>query len=99
MFTEEMSISTDLELLTNQNRYKTLMNSIEYLKKNGGLLIFLDTKIISKEQAREYGIGAQILKSLRIKEINLLTTNKDTEFIGISGFGLNIAKKISSLIV
>jgi len=88
------NIGSDLELLTNEDRYKNLMNSIEYLKLNGGLLIFLDTKVISKEQAKEFGIGAQILKSLGVEEINLLTTNVDTEFVGLGGFGLNVAKKI-----
>ena len=88
------NITTDVELLLNSNRYQNLINSIEYLKKNGGLLIFLDTKTISKEQAKEFGIGAQILKALGVENINLLTTNKDTEFIGINGFGLNVSKKI-----
>ncbi len=89
------NIGSDVDLLLNSKRFNTLMKSIEYLKKNGGLLIFLDTKTISKEQAKEYGIGAQILKQLGVKEINLLTTNLDTEFIGISGFGLNVRKKIA----
>ncbi len=89
------NIGSDLELLTNEARYKNLINSIEYLKRNGGLLIFLDTKVISKEQAKEFGIGAQILKSLGVEEINLLTTNLDTEFVGLGGFGLNVAKKIA----
>lgn len=88
------NISSDLELLTHEKRYKNLIDSIEYLKINGGLLIFLDTKIINKEQAKEYGIGAQILKSLGVSSINLLTSHKDTEFVGLSGFGLNVAKKI-----
>lgn len=88
------NISSDLELLTNQSRYQKLINSIEYLKRNGGLLIFLDTKTISKEQAKEFGIGAQIVKTLGVETINLLTTNRDTEFVGLSGFGLNVAKKI-----
>jgi len=88
------NIGTDLELLTNEAKYNNLITSIEYLKRNGGLLVFLDTKTISKEQAREFGVGAQILKSLGVEEINLLTTNKDTEFVGLSGFGLNVAKKI-----
>lgn len=88
------NIVSDLELLTNQGQYKSLINSIEFLKKNGGLLIFLDTKTISKEQAREFGVGAQILKSLGVESINLITSNKDTEFVGLSGFGLNVAKKI-----
>ena len=89
------NIGSDLDLLTNEERYKNLMNSIDYLKLNGGLLIFLDTKVISKEQAKEFGIGAQILKSLGVEEINLLTTNLDTEFVGLGGFGLNVAKKIA----
>jgi len=88
------NIGSDLDLLLNSNRYATLIKSIEFLKQNGGVLIFLDTKTISKEQAKEYGIGAQILKSLGVSEINLLTTSKDTEFVGISGFGLNVAKKL-----
>ena len=88
------NIGSDLNLLTNEAKYNALINSIEYLKRNSGLLVFLDTKTISKEQAREFGIGAQILKSLGVEEINLLTTNKDTEFVGLGGFGLNVAKKI-----
>ncbi len=88
------NIISDLELLTNETKYKSLINSIEYLKRNGGLLIFLDTKRINKEQAKEFGIGAQILKSLGVESINLLTSHKDTEFVGLSGFGLNVAKKI-----
>ena len=85
---------SDIDLLLNKNRYENLIDSIEYLKRNGGLLIFLDTHTISKEQAKEYGIGAQILKALDVEDINLLTTNKDTEFVGISGFGLKVNKKV-----
>jgi len=88
------NVGSDVDLLLNTNRYNNLIESIEYLKRNGGLLIFLDTHTISKEQAKEYGIGAQILKALNVENINLLTTNKDTEFVGISGFGLNVSKKI-----
>ncbi len=89
------NIGSDLDLLLNEKRFKALNNSINYLKKNGGVLIFLNNKVISKEQAKEYGIGAQILKDLGIKDIKLLTSSKEQEFIGISGFGLNIVEKIS----
>ena len=89
------NIISDVELLLNNSAYNNLLKAIDYLKKNGGILVFLDTKVISKEQAKEYGIGAQILKSLGIEEINLLTTHKDTEFVGLSGFGLNVSKKIA----
>jgi 3,4-dihydroxy 2-butanone 4-phosphate synthase/GTP cyclohydrolase II len=88
------NIGSDIGLVLNDKRFNALNNSIDYLKTNGGTLIFLDTKIISNEQAKEFGVGAQILKDLGIKNINLLTTNKDTEFVGLAGFGLDVVEKI-----
>ncbi len=88
------NIGSDIGLVLNDKRFNALNNSIDYLKTNGGTLIFLDTKVISNEQAKEFGVGAQILKDLGIKNINLLTTNKDTEFVGLAGFGLDVIKKI-----
>jgi len=88
------NIGSDLDLLLDEKRYRALNNAIGYLKQNGGLLIFLDTQIISKEQAKEFGIGAQILKDLGVKSIKLLTTNVETEFIGLAGFGLHVTEKI-----
>ncbi|MFC2057670.1 bifunctional 3,4-dihydroxy-2-butanone 4-phosphate synthase/GTP cyclohydrolase II [Campylobacterota bacterium] len=88
------NIGSDIELVLNDKRFNALNNSIDYLKTNGGTLIFLDTKVISNEQAKEFGVGAQILKDLGIKNINLLTTNKDTEFVGLAGFGLDVVEKI-----
>lgn len=87
------NIGTDIDLVLDDKRYDTLNNAIDYLKKNGGVLVFLDTKVISHEQAKEFGVGAQILKDLGIKNINLLTTNKDTEFVGLGGFGLDVVEK------
>lgn len=88
------NIGSDIGLVLDDKRFSALHNSIEYLKLNGGTLIFLDTKVISHEQAKEFGVGAQILKDLGIKNINLLTTNKDTEFVGLAGFGLDVIEKI-----
>jgi len=88
------NVSSDITLLTDTPRYEALMKSIEHLKENGGVLIFLDTKTISKEQAREFGVGAQILKDLGISEINLLTRSADTEFVGLGGFGLDIVEHV-----
>ena len=88
------NIGTDISLLLDDKRFSALNNSIEYLKNNGGILIFLDTKVISSEQAKEFGVGAQILKDLGIKNIHLLTTNVDTEFVGLAGFGLDVVSKI-----
>ena len=88
------NIGSDMDLILNQKRFESMISSLEYLKQNGGVLVFLDTKIISKEQAKEYGVGAQILKDLGIEHIKLLTSNKDTEFVGLAGFGLNVVEKI-----
>jgi 3,4-dihydroxy 2-butanone 4-phosphate synthase/GTP cyclohydrolase II len=88
------NIGTDIDLVLDDKRFKALNSSIDYLKQNGGVLVFLDTKVISDEQAKEFGVGAQILKDLGIKNINLLTTNKDTEFVGLAGFGLDVTSKI-----
>ena len=88
------NIGTDIGFILDDRRFNALNNSIDYLKTNGGTLIFLDTKVISHEQAKEFGVGAQILKDLGIKNINLLTTNKETEFVGLAGFGLDVVEKI-----
>ena len=88
------NIGTDIDLILDDKRFNALNHAIEYLKQNGGILVFLDTKTISQEQAKEFGVGAQILKDLGIRNINLLTTSKDTEFIGLAGFGLDVVEKI-----
>ncbi|WP_292654347.1 bifunctional 3,4-dihydroxy-2-butanone 4-phosphate synthase/GTP cyclohydrolase II [Nitratifractor sp.] len=88
------NIGSDIELLLDEKRYQAMLNSIDYLKRNGGLLIFLDSKTVSKEQAKEIGVGAQILQDLGVRRIKLLTTNMETEFVGLSGFGLDVVDKI-----
>jgi len=88
------NIGTDIDLILDNKRFNALNNSIDYLKQNGGVLVFLDTKVISHEQAKEFGVGAQILKDLGIKNINLLTSNKETEFVGLAGFGLDVVEKV-----
>jgi 3,4-dihydroxy 2-butanone 4-phosphate synthase / GTP cyclohydrolase II len=88
------NIGLDSDLILGEKKLEVLISSIEYLKSNGGVLILLDTKTISKEQAKEFGVGAQILKDLGIKQIRLLTTHSDTEFVGLSGFGLDVIEKI-----
>ncbi|NPA03683.1 MAG: bifunctional 3,4-dihydroxy-2-butanone 4-phosphate synthase/GTP cyclohydrolase II [Epsilonproteobacteria bacterium] len=87
------NVIKDKNLLLNQSRYNALINSIEFLKKNSGVLVFLDSNKVS-DQTKEFGIGAQILKSLGVHEIRLLTSKKGKEFIGLGGFGLDIVEEI-----
>ncbi len=87
------NVLSDMELFLNQKRYNSLINSIEYLKTNGGVLIFIDKPLHKEHIAiKEYGIGAQILKHLGVKQMNLLSTKKETEFVGLSGFGLEVSE-------
>jgi 3,4-dihydroxy 2-butanone 4-phosphate synthase/GTP cyclohydrolase II len=84
----------DSELLASSTKFNALMHAVTHLKDNGGVLIFLEKEENPNVQMREYGIGAQIVKYLGIEEIELLTATKRREFVGISGFGLNVVDQI-----
>jgi len=87
-------IVPDIELFSDENKFNGLLNAISYLKKNGGVLIFLDDENSPKKEVKEYGIGAGILKKLGIKKIHHLTNSKGKEFVGLKGFGLDIAEEL-----
>jgi len=88
------NIGLDVDLILSPRKFDIITQSLEYLKRNGGVLVFLNTRVISNEQAKEFGVGAQILKDIGVRNIRLLTTNKETEYIGLSGFGLDVVEKI-----
>ena len=46
---------------------------------------------IKKPELRNYGIGAQILLDLGVRDMNLLTNSKKA-VIGLEGYGLKICK-------
>lgn len=89
------NISTDLSLLSDFAKFKNLQESIEYLKKQGGVLVFLENANNVKPLAKSYGIGAQILKYLGIEQIELLSSTQEKEYVGLSGFGLDIVKNVN----
>ena len=87
------NVISDKELLLNQEKYNNLIASIEYLKENSGLLVFIN-KINHQDNStmKEFGIGAQIIKSFGINKMNLISSMKKQDFIGLSGFSLEINK-------
>ena len=59
------------------------------------MLIFINKPTHHDNAAmKEFGIGAQILKSFKISKMNLLTSAKTTEFVGLGGFGLEVNEVI-----
>ena len=89
------NIISDLELLSHTEKYNQLIDSINYLKLNSGVLVFINQPTHHNVAMKEYGIGAQILKSLGVKHMCLLTSAKKTDFVGLSGFGLEVAEVIN----
>jgi len=84
------NIISDLELLSSAQKYEQLIDSINYLKQNSGVLVFINQPIHHTTAMKEYGIGAQILKSLGVKYMHLLSKAQKTDFVGLSGFGLEV---------
>ncbi|EAJ5673069.1 bifunctional 3,4-dihydroxy-2-butanone 4-phosphate synthase/GTP cyclohydrolase II [Campylobacter lari] len=80
---------SDFELLTS-NKFNELLKQIEFLSQKGGVIIFMKNEKQENTQFKNYGIGAQILRYLKISKIKLLSQNTDKEFIGLKGFGLDI---------
>jgi 3,4-dihydroxy 2-butanone 4-phosphate synthase/GTP cyclohydrolase II len=82
-------------ILNNKNIKKSLIVMSKY--KNFLLLIINNKNKISRENSintlRYYGIGAQIIKDLNIKNMILISRSKK-KIIGLDGFGLKIKKQI-----
>ena len=77
---------------------KNIKNSLKYLNKYSNFLIILinNKKIDNNDNEnttlRYYGIGAQIIKDLNVKNMILVTRSKK-KIIGLEGFGLKIKKQ------
>lgn len=89
------NIISDIDLLLDQGRYRQLVDSIDYLKQNGGVIVFINNPNLHHSTMKEYGVGAQILKLYGIKHMRLLTCSKVAEFVGLSGFGLEVLETIN----
>jgi 3,4-dihydroxy 2-butanone 4-phosphate synthase/GTP cyclohydrolase II len=82
-------------IISNKNIKKSLIVMSKY--KNFLLLIINNKNNIAKENSintlRYYGIGAQIIKDLNIRNMILISRSKK-KIIGLDGFGLKIKKQI-----
>tara|TARA_B100001093_G_scaffold482157_1_gene513554 strand:- start:11896 stop:12951 length:1056 start_codon:yes stop_codon:yes gene_type:complete len=85
----------DKNILKNKSVKNSLKALIKY--KNFLLLIINNNNSISKDSnintLRYYGIGAQIIKDLNVKNMILISRSKK-KIIGLDGFGLKIIKQI-----
>ncbi len=88
------TVKSDFETFYNYEKYKSFIDSVSFLSNNGGLLIFMDNSMLDTDEVREYGIGAQILISLGVHKLKLLTSNPALEFSALDGFGLEIVERI-----
>ena len=89
------NVVSDLELLLNQSKYLHLIDSIEYLKQNSGVLVFINKPDHHNAQMKEFGIGAQILKKLGVTHMRLLSGSKTPDLVALSGFGLDVAEIVT----
>ncbi len=86
-------VTKNVDFLLNGEMLREYEKVLEYIKYNGGAIIFIDSN--SKEAEKEYGIGAQILKALGITNLNLFSKHKN-EFNALKGFGININKYLEA---
>ena len=63
------------------------------MQDQGADTVEANTRLGFKPDQRDYGIGAQILVSLGIRKIRLITNNP-RKFIGLSGYGLEIVEQM-----
>lgn len=88
------NIIPDIDLFLNDDKLHSMLKTINFLQAKGGALVFLSDEMTNKESQKDYGIGAQILNTLNIKKIKLMTSGGKHSFVGLNGFGLEIIEEI-----
>jgi len=83
-------VTKNVDFLLNDELLKEYKKVLDYIKFNNGVIVFIDS---NAKDNKEFGIGAQILKSLGIKNLNLISKHK-SELNALKGFGININKYV-----
>lgn len=84
-----------LYILNHEGRGIGLTNKIKAyaIQDQGEDTVEANRKLGFKPDQRDYGIGAQILVSLGVNKIRLMTNNP-RKFIGLAGYGLEIIERV-----
>ena len=96
--------SIPVRVLSSKIKNKNILNNLNVIKSlkflakyKSFLLLIINNKNASQNNnintLRYYGIGAQIIKDLNIKNMILISRSKK-KIIGLEGFGLKITKQI-----
>ncbi len=84
-------VSKNVDFMLDDKKMKEYKKILEYIKYNNGVIIFIDSKT---KDNKEFGIGAQILKNLGIKKLNLIANHRN-EPNALKGFGIEINEYIN----
>jgi 3,4-dihydroxy 2-butanone 4-phosphate synthase/GTP cyclohydrolase II len=84
-----------LYILNHEGRGIGLLNKIKAyaIQDQGADTVEANRRLGFKPDQRDYGIGAQILVALGVRKIRLITNNP-RKFIGLAGYGLEIADRV-----
>lgn len=97
--------SSDIALLTDSSEWQALQKSIDLLSQQGGYLVCLNSENMANSgniakncgDIKDFGIGAQILKTLGVKDFTLLSShcaNANKSYNALSGFDLHLQQSI-----
>ena len=87
-----------IQIKKNNLKNKKILQSLKLLNKYKNFLLLIINKKDNSDNnnintLRYYGIGAQIIKDLKVKNMILISRSKK-KIIGLEGFGLKIKKQI-----